>query len=92
MFDFGALKETVANVFEPGGTATELFSNIDLNPAILDNLHLDQLGDTLAQSGIDLQSLSDVQVTDVVQQVTENAGFEDLDLSRDVGNGGPRGQ
>jgi len=92
MFDFGALKDRLSDMFEPGGTATELFSNIDLNPALLDNLHLDQLGDTLAQSGIDLQSLSDIQVTEVVQQVTENGGFEGLDLSQIVGKGGPPGQ
>ncbi len=92
MFDFGALKETVANVFETGGTATEVFSNIDLNPSVLDSLHLDQLGDLLAQSGIDLQSLSDIQVTEVVQQVTENGGFEGLDLSQIAGKAGPPGQ
>lgn len=92
MFDFGALKETVTNVFQPGGTATEIFSSIDLNPAALDSLHLDQLGDTLAQSGIDLQSLSDVQITEAVQQVRENGGFAGLDLSQIVGNPGSLGK
>lgn len=89
MFDFGALKDTVVDAIGSSGQASDMLSNLSLDPSILEGLQLDQIGETLAQSGIDLQSLSELQVTDLITQVTENGGLEGLDLSQILGDGLP---
>ena len=84
MFDFGQIVEKATGLFGQGGgvedivggNLSELLSNANIDPALMENVQIDQLGALLAKSGIDPSSLTEGQFTEIVQQVTGNGGLD----------------
>ena len=78
MFDF--ITEKLTGVLESGGAAdvlsggqlSDLLANASFDPSLIDGASFDRLGEILAQSGIDLQSLPDNQIAEAVQQLMAN--------------------
>ena len=95
MLDISQVVDKVAGLFADGGAVqdvlagnlTELFGNANIDPTILENLSLEQLGETLAGAGIDVSALTEGQVSELAQQMSENGGLEGIDLGALLGGG-----
>ena len=95
MLDISNLVDKVGGLFTDGGAMqdvlagnlTELFGNANIDPALLENLSLDQLGETPAGAGIDVSALTEGQLSELAQQMSENGGLEGIDLGALLGGG-----
>ena len=79
MFDFDRIIEKVTGLLGDGGALqdvvsgdlTETLSNAGIDPSLLDNLPMDQVQQFLADSGVDVSSLTEGQAADLIQEFTE---------------------
>lgn len=86
MLDFSQITDTISGWFSSAdglhNGLGDALSNAGLDPAILENLPVDQLTETLSAAGIDPSSLSESQLGELVQNVQDGAagGFDISDL------------
>ena len=94
MFDISNVVDKVGGLFGQGsavqeaigGNLSEVLGNTGLDPAMLENLPIDQVGQWLSDAGIDPATLGEGQLAEIVQQVSEG-GVEGLDISNILSGG-----
>ena len=78
MFNLDQIIEKVSGLFGEGGGVQELLGgnlaetlgNAGIDPSMIENLPLDQVREQLASAGIDVSSLTDGQVSEMVGKFT----------------------
>lgn len=89
MFGIDQVVDKVGSLFGSGagvsdalqGGIGDLLNNANLDPALLEGLQLDQIGEALASAGIDPASLGEGQFGEIIQHWSDSGSLEGLDLS-----------
>ena len=89
MFDWSGLVDRATEMFNGGGLAdlangelSEHLSALGTDASALDGLQVEQLQTLLDDAGIDMASLTDGQLGELVTTVTENGGFDGIDVTQ----------
>ncbi len=95
MFDISNIVDKVGGLFGQGsvvqdalgGNLADVLGNANIDPALLENLPLDNVSQWLADAGVDPATLGEGQLADLVTQVSENGGVGGLDIANLIGGG-----
>jgi len=94
MFDLSKLLDHATDMFKGGGLegliGTDLagrLSELGLDNTLLDGIQTEDIQSLLNNAGIDLMSLSDTQLSEIISSISENGGIENLDLSNFLDKG-----